>query len=271
MNKHYTFEILFLLLVIALSLVGFANLYVGENAKANGFHHLHVVTSLGWLMLLLTQLTLIRRQSFRHHRALGTAVFVAAPLLVASLTLLCVHSAAKAAVLGRADDMVVQNVMVTLEVALLVLLAFALRKNRQVHGALLMSTALLFMGIALFFTMIGFVPQYRIEGPETFHRFGDAAQAAAYVVGAVGLLLFLKGPRTGWPWLLAGAFFFLNGFLQMVAAGSASAMELTALVASIGYAAGFVLGLLTFAALLWVAWRAGAAARPQREAVGAHG
>ena len=43
----------------------------------------------------------------------------------------------------------VQNVAFTMEVALLVFLAFVLRKQRQVHGALLMSTALMFMVIAL--------------------------------------------------------------------------------------------------------------------------
>jgi heme A synthase len=99
-------------------------------------------------------------------------------------------------------------------------------------------------------------PQYRIEGPETFHRFGDAAQAAAFGVGVVGLLFFLRNRRTGWPWLLAAAFFFLNGTLQMIVARSESTKALTALVASISRAPAFVLGLLIFAALLWMAWRA---------------
>jgi len=75
--------------------------------------------------------------------------------------------------------MIVQNVMVTLEVALLVFLAFALRRNRNVHGALLLSTALLFMGIAMFFTLISHVPGYR-AGPGAGPRIADAAQANAW-------------------------------------------------------------------------------------------
>ncbi len=57
---------------------------------------------------------------------------------------------------GKADVLLVQNVLVTLEMALLVFLAFLLRQNRSVHGSLLMSTSLLFMGIALFFTLISY-------------------------------------------------------------------------------------------------------------------
>lgn len=261
MRGQYSLEIVFLLLVIALSLAGFSSLYLGDRAAPNAYHHLHVATSLGWLLLLLGQLLLVRRRRFDLHRTIGLSIFAAGPLLVASLALLTVHSAAKDAVAGRADFMVVQNVTVALEVALLVLLAFVLRRNRPVHGALLMGTALLFMGIALFFTLTSFVPGFRIEGPETFHRFAKAAEASAYAGGVVGLLFFLRNRRTGWPWLLAGSFFFLNGFLQMLVATSGNSKPLTLLVAAIGRAPAFGLGLAIFVALLWLAWRAEPARR----------
>ncbi|MEP7002090.1 MAG: hypothetical protein ABI969_16495 [bacterium] len=95
--------------------------------------------------------------------------------------------------------------MVTLEVALLVFMAFILRKNRNVHGSLLMSTALLFTGIALFFTLISHVPRYRID--------------------------------------------------------------LTQLVASIGRAPAFGLGLVIFLALLWMAWRVEPAKRTKHDLI----
>ncbi|MEO6528715.1 MAG: hypothetical protein ABIP93_19010 [Gemmatimonadaceae bacterium] len=145
--------------------------------------------------------------------------------------------------------------MVTLEVALLVFMAFILRKNRNVHGSLLLGTALLFMGIAMFFTLISYVPGYRIEGPETFSRFADAAKASAVIGILVGVLFFLKNRRSGWPWLLVSSFFFLNGILQMIVARTDRTKSLTLLVASIGRAPAFGLGLMIFLALLWMAWR----------------
>lgn len=257
MKNKYTPEIIFLVVVIALSLAGFSSLFLGRPVERTGYHYLHIVTSLAWLGLLLSQLVLLARGQRDRHRSFGQAIFFAGPVLVASLTLLTVHSAAKDAVVGKADAMVVQNVMVTLEVALLIFLAFILRKNRAVHGAFLLSTALLFMGIALFFTLISFVPGYRIEGPETFGRFAKAAETISVVGVVVGLLFFARSWRVGWPWLLTSSFFILNGVLQMVVAKMGAAKALTAFVASVGEAAAFGLGLLGFAAMLALAWRAG--------------
>ena len=255
MRKKHTLEFVFLSMVIVLSLIGFSSLLVGENTKVTPYHYLHVSTSVAWLLLLLSQLVVIRQRRFQRHRAIGMSIFVAGPLLVASLTLLSVNSAAKEAVAGQADDLLVQNVGTTVEIAVLVFLAFILRRNRMVHGSFLMSTALLFMGIALFFTFISYVPRFKIEGPETFTRFADAGQTMSIIVFLIGLMFFLKRWRTGWPWIIAGSFLSLNGFLQVYLDDTGRTKPLTQLVASIGRAPAFGLSLLIFGALLWVAWR----------------
>ena len=255
MKHRYTLEIAFLAAVIGLGIAGFSGLYVGERASPNAFHHLHVATSLGWLALLLGQLVMLRQQRVRGHRMIGLSIFLAGPLLVATSVLLSVHSAGRDAAAGRADAMVVQNLMVSLELALLVLLAVALRRNRKLHGALMLSTALLFMGIALFFTLVGFVPGYRIEGPGTFHRFADAGEAVAWVGAGVGLAFFLRDRRNGWPWLVAGACFLLNGLLQAIVADNGGTLALTRIVAALNPVAAFVTALLGFATLLLLAWR----------------
>ena len=171
--------------------------------------------------------------------------------------LLSVHSAAKAAAAGQADDLFVQNVGTTVEIALRVFLAFVLRRDRNVHASFLMSTALMFLGIALFFTFISYVPGFKIEGPETFSRFAKAGQTISIVILLIGLLFFLKNWRTGWPWFIAGSFFTLNGFLQLYLDSTDRTKSLTQLVASIGRAPAFGMSLLIFGDLLWVAWRVG--------------
>jgi hypothetical protein len=77
-----------------------------------------------------------------------------------------------------------------------------------------LSTAMLFMGIALFFTLMSFVPAFKIEGPETFYRFETAAATSRYICLSVGLLLFLKDMQNGWPLLLASSFFSLNELIK---------------------------------------------------------
>jgi hypothetical protein len=260
MRQKHTLEFVFLLMVIALSLVGFSSLSLGDT-RITPYHYLHISTSLAWLLLLLSQLVLIREHRFTRHRALGKSIFLAGPLLVSSLTLLSVHSAAKQAAVGQADDLLVQNVVTTMALAVLVFLAFLLRRNRKVHESFLMSTALLFLGVALFFTFITYVPRFKIEGPETFSRLANASQTISIIIILIGLMFFLRNWRTGWPWLVASSFFTVNGIVQAYLDSTGRSKPLTQLVASIGRAPAFGLSLLIFGALLWVAWRVGSARR----------
>jgi hypothetical protein len=120
----------------------------------------------------------------------------------------------------------------------------------------MLSSTLLFLGIALFFAFISYVPKFRIEGPDTFHRFAEAGQVIFLIILAIGLLFFLKQWRTGWPWLLASLLFTLNGWLPGFLERTGRAKPYTDLVASIGRVPAFVVGLVGFAALLGLAWNA---------------
>lgn len=224
-TNQYFSEHLLLAATMVLSVFGFWNIYLGERAAPNSFHHLHLVTNFSWMFLLLYQLRLIAGKRHGDHRRVGQAVLVLGPLLFASTALLSVHSARRGIASGQGDDLIVQNVITTLLVALLILLAFVLRTRRKLHGAFMMSTALLFLGIALFFTLISFVPGYRIEGPETFDRFGRAGMTLSIVCLVVGLLFFARDYRNGWPFMLAGSSFSFNEWLK----SSLTQTELTAL------------------------------------------
>jgi hypothetical protein len=248
--KQYFFEHLLLAATMLLSVVGFWNIYLGENAAPNPYHHLHVVTDFIWLFLLLYQLRLIANKKYGDHRRAGLAVLVFGPLLVATTALLSVHSAHKGLVSGEGDFLIVQNVMVTLELGLLILLAFVLRKRRKLHGALILSTAILFMGIALFFTLIGFVPQYRVEGPETFYRFETAATAIQAAGLVVGFLFLVKDFRNGWPFFLAGSCFFLNELIKSSLTRNQLIEPLTGFVGSMNQAFTFVGSFAVLLALL---------------------
>jgi len=213
--KKYIFEYLLLLIVILLSIAGFWNIYFGVDANPTRYQTLHVITSLIWLSLLLYQLSLIGKKRYLIHRKIGLSILFFAPLLVATTALLSVHSAHKGLVSGQGDALLVQNVMGTLELGFIILLAFILKKRRKLHGAFLLSTSILFMGIALFFTLIAFVPQFKIEGPETFHRFADAGATSGLICLIIGLLFFLKDWRNGWTILLVSSFLTLNAFFNM--------------------------------------------------------
>lgn len=247
---RYLFEYWLIAATMLLTLAGFWNIYFGEKSAPNAYHHLHVVTDFIWLFLLLYQLHLIVSQRHRDHRRVGLAVLIIAPLIFATTALLTVHSAHKGLVSGRGDALIVQNVMVTLELGMLILLAFVLRKRRMLHGSILLGTTILFMGIALFFTLISFVPHYKIEGPETFYRFESAGVAGQITSIAVGLLFFLKDRWHGWPFLLAGSSFLLNEFIRSSLTRNKLIQPLTECVGSLNEAVTFVGSFTVLLALL---------------------
>ena len=245
--KKYVLEYSLILCTLLLSIGGFWNIYFGAESNPTRYQTLHVVTSLIWLFLLLYQLDAIAKNRYLVHRKVGLAILFLGTFLVASTALLSVHSAYKGLVSGEGDFLIVQNVMGTLELAFIILMAFILKKNRKLHGAFLLSTALLFLGIALFFTMLGFVPQFRIEGPDTFYRFGIAAAIGRYVCFSIGLLFFLKDRRNGWPLLLVGSFFIINDYINTLLNNYELIRPLTEFVGSLNEPATFV---GTFAVLL---------------------
>lgn len=240
----------FLIIVILMSITGFWNIYFGPEADPTFYQNLHVVTTFIWLGLLLTQLIYIESRRNSLHRRLGKSIFIVGPILIATLVLLSVHSASKSAARGEADMLVIQNVFPALEVAILILLGFLFRKNRMLHGHFLMSTSLLFFGIALFFTLISFIPGYKIEGPETFYRFETAGITATYISVAFGLLLFFAQIKSGWPWLLVCLLFFVNGYIGQLIEEADKMVSLTAFIGSINEYAAFLVTLLIVFAVL---------------------
>ena len=249
-STKYLSEHLLIAATLLLTVLGFWDIYLGKNAAPNPYHHLHLVTNFIWLSLLLYQLRLVAGRRFGDHRRVGLAVLIIGPLLVATAALLTVHSAHKGMSSPQGDRLIVQNVMVTLELGSLIFLAFLVRRRRKLHGSFMASTAILFMGIALFFTLISFVPLYRIEGPETFYRFKTAAITGQVTCLVVGLLLFLRDFRNGWPFLLTGSFFFLNEVIRSSLARNELIDPLTTFVGSMHQPSTFAGSFVVLLALL---------------------
>lgn len=244
--RHYILEFGLIAAVVLIMVLGFWDIYFGTDAAAQPHHHLHITTVFIWIGVLLTQLTLMARGSYQMHRKVGLAVLLAGPLLVATAAMLSVHSAHKGVISGEGDFLIVQNLMVTLELGLLIFLAFLLKNRRKLHGSLLLSTTILFMGIALFFVMISFVPQFRIEGPETFYRFQTAAITGQVISLAVGFLFFIRDRRNGWPFLVAALCFFLNEAIRSLLTSFDLIDPLTEIVGSMSQPLTFI---ATFALL----------------------
>lgn len=248
--KPYAAELLLVVATMIVGLLGFWTIYVGPDARPQPHHHLHVFTTYLWMALLLAQLILLARGSRSQHRRLGLAVLVAGPLLVGSAALLAVHSAHRAIVSGEPDILIVGNVLGTLWLALIVVLAFVFKKRRKVHGALLMSTLIQFLGPAIFFALIAWAPPFRIEGPETFYRFQTAGMTGLAIIMVTVLVMFLKDRRNNWPYLLSVSSYLIGEGVKPLLAALGLTDPLTRLVAAPHPIATFAVGFAILVALL---------------------
>lgn len=51
-----------------LTVAGFWDIYIGKKSAPNAYHHVHAVTDLIWLSLVLYQLRLITKQRYKDHK-----------------------------------------------------------------------------------------------------------------------------------------------------------------------------------------------------------
>lgn len=200
--KKYILKYLLILTTIILTVSGFWNIFLGANAKPNPYQIFHVIVNFSWLLLMLYQLSLIGKKQGIKHKRVGLSILFFGPLFFAHAVLLAVHSTHKGLISGEGDFMIVQNALAPVELGLIILLAFILKKRRKIHAAFLISTIVLMLGISIFFLLLAVAPWFLGYG--------------MYITLFVGLLFFLKDRRNGWPILLSSTFFFINDFIYLI-------------------------------------------------------
>ena len=200
--KKYIFEYLLIFTTILLTVSGFGNLFLRADAKPTPYQIFHVIVNFSWLFLMLYQLSLIGNKQGIKHKRVGLSILFFGPLLFAHAILLAIHSAHRGLVSGEGDFMIVQNVMASLDLGVIILLAFILKKRRKIHAAFLISTVVLMLGISIFFLLLAVAPGLIGYG--------------MYITLLVGLLFFLKDRRNGWPILVSSSIFIINDFITSI-------------------------------------------------------
>jgi hypothetical protein len=202
MRKKYVLEYLLIFITILLTVSGFWNIFFGADANPKSYQILHLIVNFSWLFLMLYQLTLIGNKQNQKHKRVGLSILFFGPLFFAQAVLLAIHSAHKGLVSGEGDFMIVQNVFGSIELGLIILLAFILKKRREIHAAFLISTIVLMFGISIFFLMLAIAP--------------GLIEYGMYITFFVGLLFFMKDRKNGWPILASSSVFIVNDFITVL-------------------------------------------------------
>ena len=234
--KKYIFEYLLIFTTIILTVSGFWNIFFGADAKPKPYQILHVIVNFSWLFLMLYQLSLIGNKQSQKHKRVGLSILFFGPLFFAQGVLLAIHSAHRGLVSGEGDFMIVQNVLGSIELGLIILLAFILKKRRKIHAAFLISTVVLMLGISIFFLLLAVAPGLIGYG--------------MYITFFVGLLFFLKDRRNGWPILASSSFFIINDFITALLIKHDLIQPLTEFVGSLNQLIAFFVSFIVFLFLL---------------------
>lgn len=235
--KKYIPEYILLFITIALTVSGFWPIFFGAESKPTPQQILHAIVNFSWLFLVLYQVSLIGNKQGKKHKRVGLSILFFGPLLFAHGVLLAIHSAHKGVLSGEGDFLIVQNVFGTIELGIILLMAFILKKRREIHGAFLIGTIVLMFGVAIFFLFLAIAPQLLDYG--------------MYITLFVGFLFFLKNRRNGWPTLLVSSIFVINSNIDKLLQKNNLIQPLTEFVGSLNQVATAVVAFLVlFMALM---------------------
>jgi hypothetical protein len=192
------------LIAIVVTLIGFWRTYFSILDQVDLAHMVHGAASTGWLVLVLTQATLIRNRQYKWHRVVGwSSLLLFAVLLVSSWRMLALMLSGKSGVpydfakLFALSDVTAVPLMIVAYGA-----AIVLRKDRHVHSRLVSVTLLagLLPAIARMFNLVWRGPEGLIFAMHPSYMFVLAVLGSAIVID-------WKHDRLRWPFPFAFAWF----------------------------------------------------------------
>ncbi|MCL9982182.1 MAG: hypothetical protein NBV60_03390 [Erythrobacter sp.] len=257
----------FVLLVVV---TGFWASYFAPIARPMplGFH-VHAITSIMWLLLLLVQSIAIHARQNPLHRQLGLASFALFPLLMLGFVMIINVSADR---FGARESPFIAHVgpafglgMGGALVAYLTLFYLAMKHRHKVrlHAGYLLATPMILFESPFSRLMDAYFPWMNVIGSEGPQALLDTIVVSNTLVTIFALALYVRDRKNGAPWLLAAVFMTANSILMWFAPGWAWAGPLFDAYAAVPDAVSCALALGAGLAAGWLGWRA-APPRPGR-------
>lgn len=257
----------FVLLVI---MTGFWASYFTVTASMPIAFHVHAVSSMTWLVLLIVQQVAIQRRAPELHRLLGRASFVLFPFLILGFVMIINITAANFAAggnpvagpLGPAFGLGMGIAIV----AYLTLFYLALkhRRNVKLHAGYMLATPLILFESPFSRVMGDYLPWMNVIGSEFPHAILDSIAISDALVAVFALVLWARNRKHGAPWLVAAGFVSLQAVVMWFAPFVPAITAGFAAYAAIPPAITLALGIAAGSAAAWLGWEAGKApARPK--------
>jgi hypothetical protein len=263
--RYAPFFVGFVLLVI---MVGFWATYFGASAPIPLAFHVHAISSMTWLVLLIVQQVVIQRRALELHRWMGRASFMLFPFLIFGFVMIINLTASKYAV--RADPVgsaLGPSFGIGMGIAIigyltLFYLALKHRRNVKLHAGYMLATPLILFESPFSRVMGDYLPWMNIIGSKFPQSILDTIALSDLMVTAFALVLWRGNRKHGAPWLIAAGFTAFQGVVMWFAPFIPAIDAGFAAYAAIPESVTLALGVAAGGAAAWLGWEAGK--RPAR-------
>jgi hypothetical protein len=262
----------FVLLVI---MTGFWASYFGASEAIPLAFHVHAISSMTWLVLLIVQQVVIQRRANELHRWLGRASFVLFPFLIFGFVMIINLTAGNfAAGDGPVTMALGPSFGIGMGIAIaayltLFYLALKHRRNVKLHAGYMLATPLILFESPFSRVMDAYLPWMNVIGSDFPQSILDTIAISDALVAAFALVLWWRNRKHGAPWLIAAGFAAVQGvvmwFAPVIPAITAGFAAYAAIPAPVTLALGIAAG----GAAAWLGWEAGKT--PARRAAAAAG
>lgn len=258
--RHAHYFVGFVLLVI---MAGFWASYFAAEGPAPLAFHVHAISSMTWLALLIAQHLTIQRRANALHRQMGRASFVLFPFLILGFMMIINVTSANFAAGGSPVTAALGPTfgvgMGIAIVAYLTLFYLALkhRRNVKLHAGYMLATPLILFESPFSRVMDMYLPWMNVIGSEFPQAILDTITISDGMVAVFALWLWSRNRKHGAPWLIAAGFAALQGVVMWFAPFIPAITAGFAAYAAIPPAVTLALGIAAGAATVWLGWEAG--------------
>ncbi|MEE4317307.1 MAG: hypothetical protein V2I74_10025 [Erythrobacter sp.] len=266
--RHAHFFVGFVLLVI---MAGFWASYFSVAGGVPVAFHVHAVSSMTWLALLIAQHLTIQRRANALHRQMGRASFALFPFLILGFMMIVNVSAARysTAQPGEGISLLGPAFGIGMGVAISAYLtlfyqALKQRRNLKLHAGYMLATPLILFESPFSRVLLDYLPWMNVIGSEGPRMVLDAIVISNTLGIAFALAVYAKNRKHGAPWLVAAGFMGLQSVTMWFAPDVPLIGRAFAAYAAVPPGITLALGVVAGAVAAWLGWEAGKA--PPRRA-----
>lgn len=267
--RHAHWFVGFVLLVI---MAGFWASYFGAGGPIPIAFHVHAISAMTWLTLLIAQHLTIQRRAHALHSVMGRASFAMFPFLILGFVMIIDVSAQHyatapdpfIAVLGPSFGIG----MAVAIAAYLTLYTLALRNRRNIrlHAGYMLATPLILFESPFSRVIGNYAPWMNIIGSEGPREVLDTIVIADGLAIVFALGLYAMNRKHGAPWLVAAGFMAAQALLMWTAPDVPVIGTAFAAYAAIPPAVTMALGIAAGGAAAWFGWQGGRRTAKRRPA-----